>query len=455
MAEANSLPVKGPMTQGQLTQDPSLHLFESEAAKGRYGPTAQRAIKTTYDETQAALQANADAIRAQVAGSSGRVATEPGMRGQAVQSALTTMKDDASKASRALYKAAERGGDAAIDSAAYRQGVQNVIGEVVDNYNLASIPKVAPILENLAKSAETEGTASRLVSSVFLTRRQLTSLQGEMGADGAAAGAAKKALDKYLVDNMDQAAISGDTKAVTRWRDAIAAYRQYATKFEGDDLIQKLTERGNFGAELKVDPVDAVNVIFGRDDIGFVTRGGMTRDLRKMKELLGDTSDAWKAIKEEAFLRFLRKSEGAMRPTEQAFSGAGFAKAWAEANTKSPHVLREMFTPEEMNLINQFSRYAQRVTIAPIGGVNTSNSGGAVVQFLQKFMGTNLVGPKVIAFLESTPLIRSITHMPDALKAAAAAKGQVQSVALPASININPAVTPLGGQMSGRPNRRQ
>jgi len=455
MAEANSLPVKGPMTQGQLTQDPSLHLFESEAAKGRYGPTAQRAIQTTYDETQAALQANADAIRGQIAGISGRAATEPGMRGQAVQEALTVLRGDATREVDALYQAARQGGDAAIDGNAYRQGVQNIINDVVGDFDPASVPKVFNILSTLGKSAETEGAASALVSNVFRARRQFTSLQGEMGVEGAAAGAAKKALDKYLVDTMDQAAMSGDTATITRWREAIKAFREYATKFQGDDLIQTLTERGNFGAQLKVDPVDAVNVIFGRDDIGFVTRGGMTRDLRKLKEVLGDTSDAWKAIKEEAFLRFLRKSEGAMRPTEQAFSGAGFAKAWAEANTKSPHVLREMFTPEEINLISQFSRYAQRVTISPIGGVNTSNSGGAVVQFLQKFMGTSLVGPKVIAFLESTPLIRSITHTPDALKAAAAARGQVQSVALPASININPAVTPIGGQMSGRPNRRQ
>jgi hypothetical protein len=290
---------------------------------------------------------------------------------------------------------------------------------------------------------------------VFLTRRQLTSLQGEMGADGAAAGAAKKALDKYLVDNMDQAAISGDTKAVTRWRDAIAAYRQYATKFEGDDLIQKLTERGNFGAELKVDPVDAVNVIFGRDDIGFVTRGGMTRDLRKMKDLLGDDSAGWKAIKEEALLRFLRKSEGAMRPTEQAFSGAGFAKAWAEANKESPHLLRELFTPDEMNLISQFSRYAQRVTMSQPGGVNTSNTGGAVAQFFRKFMGAELVGPKIVAFFEQVPLLKGFTQIPDAMKAAGSASPVVQSQTLPASININPAVNPLGGQMSGRPNRRQ
>jgi hypothetical protein len=455
MAEANSLPVKGPMTQGQLTQDPYLQLFESEASKGRYGPGARQPIERTYAEIQEALQANAEAIRGRVAGSTGGVASEPGMRGQTIQGALTTMRGTAKSKVDALYQAARQGGDAAIDGNAYRQGVQNVINDVVGDFDPTSVPKVFNILNSLGKRAETEGAASSLVSNVFRTRRQLTSLQGELGAEGAAAGAAKKALDKYLVDTMDQAALSGDTATITRWREAIKAYREYATKFQGDDFIQKLTERGNFGAELKVDPADAVNVIFGRDDIGFVTRGGMVRDLRKMKTVLGDDSAGWKAIKEEAFLRFLRKSDGAMRPTERAFSGAGFAKAWAEANKKSPHVLRELFTPDEMNVISQFSRYAQRVTLSQPGGVNTSNTGGAIAQLMQKMLGTQLVGPKVIAFLEQTPMLRGLTQIPDSIKAAGLANPVVQTQTLPASISINPAVNPLGGQMSGRPNRRQ
>lgn len=455
MAEAETLPVRGPMTQGQLTQDPDLQLFESNASKGQYGLAARESIERTYNQIQESLRANAEAIRGRVAGTTGGVTSEPGMRGQTVQSALTAMRDEAKSATDTLYTAARRGGDAAIDPNAYRQGVQNMVGDVVENFDLESIPRVAPILDKLIKSAETDGSASALVSNVFRARRQLTTLQGELGTDGAAAGAAKKALDRHLVDTMDQAAMSGDPQAVARWREAIASYRQYATKFEGDDLIQKLTERGNFGAELKVDPVDAVNVIFGRDDIGFVTRGGMTRDLRKMKELLGDDSAGWKAIKEEALLRFMRKSEGAMRPTEQAFSGAGFAKAWAEANKESPHLLRELFKPDEISLINQFSRYAQRVTISHPGGVNTSNTGGAVAQFMRKFLGAELVGPKVIAFLEQTPLLKGFSQYPDTIRAAGAAQGRVQTMDIPALANINPAVNPLGSQSAGRNNRRQ
>jgi hypothetical protein len=457
MAEAETLPVRGPMTQGQLSQDPELQLFESEAFKGRFGEQARTSIDTTYRQIQEALEANAEAIRARVGGvPAGRVAaSEPAQRGQAIQDALATMKGTAREESRALYTKARQGGDAAIDPNAYRQGVQNMVGDVVENFDLASIPKVAPILDKLVKSAETDGSASALVSNVFRARRQFTSLQGELGADGAAAGAAKRALDKHLIDTMDQAAISGDDAAVGRWREAIKSYREYATKFEGDDLIQKLTDRGNFGTELKVAPEDAVNVIFGRDGIGFVSKGGMTRDLMKMREALGDDSVAWKALKEEAFLRFMRKADGAVRPTERGFSGAGLSKAWEDANEKSPHLLRVMFTNEERNLISQFVRYAQRVTVSHSGGVNTSNTGGAVALMMKKLLGSQIVGPKVIAFLEGTPLLKGFTQMPDAIRAAGSAQGRVQTMDIPALANISPAVTPLGSQSAGRNNRRQ
>jgi len=447
LAEANTLPVKGPMTQGQLTQDPDLHLFESEAAKGRYGPDARKPIEAIYSQTQNALEENAQAIRARVAGlqQGARSVSEPGTRGDIIQRGLAQMRDTELDNVNDLYRKARQGGDAAIDGSAYRQGVQKVLLDVAEDFDPDSVPKVTAILNKLSTGAQSDGSADTLLSSVFRARRNLTSLQGEIGtADGAAAGKAKRALDQYLIDNMDEAAISGDVKTISRWKDAISAFKNYATKFEGDDLVQTLTERGNLKSTLKVDPVDAVNVIFGRDAVGFVGKGGLTRDLIKMRELLGEESAAWKALKEEAFLRFLRKSDGAMRPTEQAFSGGNFAKAWNSAKDNSPHILRVLFTNEEQQLISQFARYAQRVTIAPVGGVNTSNTGGAIAKMLQKILGSNIVGPKVIAFLESTPVLRSLTEMPDAYRASMAAQPRVSTAPVPILTRPAPEATALG-----------
>jgi hypothetical protein len=429
LADARTLPVRGPMTQGQLTQNPEQFLFESEAAKGRFGEAARAPIANIYSQTQDALEANAQAIRSRIAGlgQGATSATEPGARGQAIQGALANLRDAEKANVDNLFRNARQGKDAAIDGNAYRRGVQNVLQDVAEDFDPDSVPKVTAILGKLAGNAEREGSADALLSGLFRARRNLTSLQGEFGTpDGAAAGKAKRALDQYLIDNMDQAAISGDIGTIQRWKDAISAFKNYATKFEGDDLVQTLTERGNFATSLKVDPVDAVNVIFGRDAIGFVGKGGLTRDLLKIKDMLGDDSAAWKAVKEEAFLRFLRKSDGAMRPTEQAFSGGNFAKAWNDAVEKSPHIIRVLFTKEEQQLISQFARYAQRVTVAPVGGVNTSNTTGAAALFLKKILGSNIVGPKVMAFLESTPILKSLTQVPDAFKAARAAQPRVE-----------------------------
>jgi hypothetical protein len=133
-----------------------------------------------------------------------------------------------------------------------------------------------------------------------------------------------------------------------------------------------------------------------------------------------------------------------MRPTEQAFSGGNFSKAWNDAKEKSPHILRVLFTNEEQQLISQFARYAQRVTVAPIGGVNTSNTGGAVAQMLRKILGSNIVGPKVLAFFETTPMLKSLTQMPDTYRAAGATQPRVQMSEVPLMVRPQPAATALG-----------
>ena len=457
LAEANTLPIKVPMTQGQLNQNPELQLFESEAAKGRYGPSAQDSIARVYSQAQDALDANAEAIRQRIIGSTRQ--SEPGDRGQAIQSALATLRGDAKTAVNDLYTAARQGGDAAIDPNAYRQGVQNVINDVAESFDQTSAPKTSAILSNLAKSAEVgDGNASQLISNVFRVRRQLTSLGADIGADGAAAGTAKRALDKHLIDMMDEAAMSGDAGAIDRWKAAIKSFREYATKYQGKDLIQTLTDKVKGANQLKVDSVDAMNVILGRDDIGFVGKNGMTRDLVKLRETLGETSDAWRSLKEEAFLRFMRKAAGAVHPTERTFSGANLSKAWETALEKNPEVMRTIFTNEERALISQFVRVAQRVTTSAPGGVNTSNTGGAVAQMVKKLFGSAVFGPKLAAFLEATPLLKGFTQLPDAVKAAGAASARVETSAIPvttrSAAQYAPAATPLAAMTAGnRPTR--
>lgn len=454
LAEANSLPVKVPMTKGQLTGDPQQQLFESQSAKGVYGSGAQAKVGALYDATDQALRDNQDVIRQKIIGSTAN--SEPGQRGQLVQSALNTLKSDASAEVKSLYDAAKQGGDAAIAGDKYREAVQNIIGDVANDFHPDHAPLVFSMLNKMQQAANKAGDAETLISTVFRNRRHLVSLQGGGGTEGAAAGAAKKALDEYLINTIDDAALSGDKTAIQKWKDAISAFRDYKGKFEGGDLVEKLVSTDQFSKTLSLDPESAINVIFGRSNSGFVSKTNIGRDLGKIKELLGEDSDAWKALKEEAFLRFMRTAQGATRPTERAFSGANLSKAWNSAMETNPEVMRQIFTNEERALISQFTRVAQRVTTVVPGGANNSDTSGAIVQFMRKMLGSAIVGPKVAAFFEGTPVLKGLTQLPDEMRAASSVVPKADVMPIPARDirSNNPqlynALSVMGSEMAGR-----
>jgi len=453
VAEAETLPVPGHLTTGQITGKPDEQMFESQAYKGVFGEGAQLKIADAYNKQHTTLVDNLAHFRDRLAGETSQ--SEPGTRGQAVQNILSKRRDVAHQQADDLYTAARQGGDAAIDPHKYRQIVQTIIKDVAQNFDYDSAPKVSKLLTKLVKGAEHEGEASTLVSHVFRSRRQLTSLQGEMGAEGAAAGAAKKSLDTHVLGLIDDASLSGDKAAIQRWKDAILSWRNYGDKYEAGDLIEKLTERAPFSEALKVAPEDAMNLIFGRSDTGFIGKMGMAKDLRTLREHLGVDSDAWKALREETFLRFANQAKGAVGPTEREFSGANLSKAWNDALQKNPEIMRTIFTDAERSMISQFVRYAQRVTTSVPGGVNTSNSAGAVAQWMRRWLGSAIVGPKMAALIEGMPFLKGIVQLPDQIKAAGAAIGRAEMTNNnPIAPNVKSINSALAAEYAGQEHNR-
>lgn len=431
IAEAGSLPVPVKLTQGQVDLLPEQQMLESQMAKDAYGRLAGEKMRSAFDAQDEALRANAEVIRGRVAGGYPAPLAEPGQRGLAIQQPLAKMRDAAEQEVNALYRASRQGQDAAIEPGTYRQAVQNIIGDVTENYHPTDIPKVFSKLEGMQKASMQAGSSETLVSSVFRTRRQLVSLQAEGGAEGAAAGAAKRSLDNWLVNSLDEAAISGDKEAINRARQAISAFRDYKTKFDGDDLVSKLVERDQFSGTLKNDPETAISVIFGRSDTGFFSKANVARDLVKMKGLLGENSEGWKALKDEALTRILRSSDGGVLPDSRGFSGAKLVKTWQAATEKHPEVLRQLFTDEERALISQFVRVAQRITTTVPGGSNTSNTSAGMMQAVRRMFSSAVFGPKLAALIDSTPVLKGLQDIAYEVRATRSAIGQIQTGAQP------------------------
>ncbi len=223
---------------------------------------------------------------------------------------------------------------------------------------------VASLLTRFGASADGAGLP---IADIFQMRKMLTKLQGgPPSPTTAAATAAKRAIDRGLDDAVRNDLLAGDAEAVNAWRTAINNYRDdYAARFKNNDLVSALVARDrNNGGRLRVAPEEATNYIFGSTDLGFIDKRNMARNLTRLRDVLGADSDAWSAIRQEAFNRLAEKGLGASTPDGRMFSGANFAKAWEDATRKNPEVMRMLFTAQERQDIGNFANVARRVTTA-------------------------------------------------------------------------------------------
>lgn len=434
VAQARGLPVPVPLRRGQVSLDPDQQMFESQAGKGVFGPLAGETIRASDEAQQTALRANVPAIQQRISGTQNPRVPELGAGVNQVQQALVANERAAARNVERLYETARTGRDASISRPIYNQGVFNVFNRVLGSYDSEAIPNTARVLQRFARAIEGQPEAEPLVSEMFAIRARLAAIQqATKGGDGleyAASGAAKRELDNWLTNLMDESALSGDPAAVARWRAAIAARRDYGRRFEADNMVEKLTA-AQPSAEgearvLKLDPSAAVNLIFARDDIGWVAKAGLFRDLMTVRRELGPQSSAWRALREEAFLRIARTAEGASGPTGREFSGANFAKAWEQMQAKNPQILRILFNEQERNLISQFATVARRVTTNVRGGNNTSNTSVGNAQVMRRLFMSTFMGPRMAAFLDGLPIVRGLANIGQELRAQSATLGRIQ-----------------------------
>lgn len=145
-----------------------------------------------------------------------------------------------------------------------------------------------------------------------------------------------------------------------------------------------------------------------------------------------------------------------MQPTGRDFSGANFAKAWETMQSKSPEVVRVLFSQEERNLISQFARVANRVTTNVRGGNNTSNTSAGVAQLVKRVWASAFMGPRMAALLESLPLVRGVSNIGADLRVTAAVRGGIPTGLQPAAPTeaVTRAVPALAGTAGQAVNQR-
>jgi hypothetical protein len=363
---AGELPVPVPMSLGNLTGAPAQQMLENSLLRGAEGDIAAGVMQAFKGEQQGALRGNVEAVAAKMGGKP----VAAGEAGKAVSERLNTMRDAANDEINAAYKAAREQGENAMLASA-KDARNSILEGLRSEYELDRIKGVANVVESFG-----EGGAPT-AREIYDMRTKLSNLtQSSDSVEGGAARKAVRALDSYIDGVVREDLLIGDPNAVKAWKEAIGKRAAFGKLFEGDDMIEALTERvqRGGGTTLKVDPEEATNYILNRSSLGFIGKRNLGRDLKRLEKVLGKDSDEWNALRAETFMRIARAGEGAPEGGVPQFSGQNFMKAWERVKKEDPNVLGVMFTPEERALVDQFAEVAQKVTTPVKGGDNPSNS---------------------------------------------------------------------------------
>lgn len=372
LSEASSLPAPIPLTAGQVTGSKGTQLFEDMAEKGAYGADAERVMSGQREAAKEAILENVPLIQEKLAGG-GSVLTQKGLGGAQVQNTLVKSLDQAKREADNLYTAARNTGNANLGLVRGDFG-DTLRGGVRQEFNLSTTPMTNSILDEIDDVLGQGGDIKQL----FAIRTQFNNISDPV--DARAGKKARDLFDQKLKEYADEALIAGDQNTVAAWSKAILNYSDFKSLWDTKGgILKTLTARqGRDGEKLAlvVPPEGAAKFILGASNNKLMSAGNITRDLISLKKQLPPADFA--AIKQEAFLNLVDdvSSEGVDGVT---FSGTKFLTKWATMK-KNQTMLKALFSPEDIKLINQFAVVSAKATG---GAKNTSNSTPAFSGLIQ------------------------------------------------------------------------
>ena len=381
LAAAQDMPVPIPLRRGDLTRNPADQIRENMTLRGAYGERPAAQMQGLVATQREALRGNVDAIAENIGAGARRPLREGGTP---AAETLDTMRQRANQYVNAAYDAARESGDGAM---LHRDMGITARSRLLEGLARPGFrPDTAPLTFRIVDELTTTGRPIPL-ADVFTARTQLSALRADGRTEGAAAGAAVRALDGFIQEAVDTNAVYGDPQAIDLWRQAIRANARKAELFQGNDLIETLTERVSRNGDrrtLAVDPREAGDAIFGvGNTLG--RRANQVRDLERMRSVLGEGPE-WNAIRAEHFQRLASRADGAMEGGVRQFSGANLNKSWQDFLRDNRALADTLYTPEEQRQISTFASLAADITSPVRGGDNPSNTAAALLGIVPQFI---------------------------------------------------------------------
>lgn len=383
-ADARTLPVEVPLSRGDVTRAIPDQRFESGAIKGNFGKPAQETMETFRNTQQAALAQNVDEIGRMV-GTGDDLVPGEGMR--QVGQRLVDDAEALTKAGRAAYDEAGAMG-MRVDADGVKNFVKTARAELASKFPSREVRSQASnLLDDLdAMVSGTNGaTVSKLnINNIEAWRQDLDALRRAAGQKGEPSavvlGNLKGRLDDFLDGAVDQALVTGDTATLDKFKEARGIWRELRQRYDSNAVVSNILEAARSGEQ----PEGLLRYLFEANGVGF--KRGAVQGVRQLKEVLGDTSPEWNALRGEAFSRLLKSNaKGNVRDAagNLTFSGDKFSTAFRKAMGEGGDLMRELFTPEEISLMRKFERVALRATNRRGDAMNPSGTGADVIQFVQ------------------------------------------------------------------------
>ena len=375
-AQAAGLPVEVKLTTGQVTRDLGQMLYEDMISKGATETQASAAMRQFYDAQVAAVRANVGAITKGMGAGTRREGAEQ------AQQVLKRQRDAARDASDLKYDKARAAQQTFLDPSSASKFADS-LDTTLESFSPITTPKAWNLVNELK-----EGLRNGMdVEQIQIRRQQLTKAGTELGPEGEAARAAKKALDDYLDEVVsanlflqeDMFGNPMDTEAIRLWKDAINTWKGFKQRWETKGILKELTEETTIDGKLqfKIAPEDAVNHIFGSSFLGLRNKQALARSVRTLRDQL--SPEDWLELRGEVVIKLLDGSlTNASEESAQAVSGK-LIKDWALVRKENRPIIDALFTAEEQGMISSLANVTGRIANRT---QNRSNSGAAIGNIL-------------------------------------------------------------------------
>jgi hypothetical protein len=413
--QAQGLPVPVPLTTGQISGDMEQQLFEDLAAKGVYGDQAKNIVSGAYAAQEAAVKENIGEIQRIIAGGGPTVARTEG--GAAAQAALVSARRAARQRADDLYTQARQAGAAYLDPTVATTYGTEIVDTLAKDYNPLAVPITTSIVGKIDEAFRNGASLSDI--QVYRTQLANQSRNG-VGSDASAAAAAVQQLDDKLFQMAENNLLYGNNDAVGLWANAIKNYRQYKNRWDSQGgILNRLTKEGVIDGSrvLTVAPEAAARTILTGSFSGLINKPEAVRMLTTLKNQL--PAAEWDMLRQDAFMLI---ADG-ITSAATGRTANTFSKEWFDANRKNPQVLRTLFSPEEMRIMNSLAQTTGQITRTARNTSNSAAAAGSLLGRLFRSLGSTDTGTAVMQLWGTESLRRAY----GVARATAATQGRVPS----------------------------